>query len=71
MVQEIKPYVWHHFWLGLLIMLGGWGMWECHPDTGATIAVIGMLVIADDLFQHITGWSPLRIIYDRVRDKIP
>jgi len=71
MTQKITPYVWHHFWLGLLIMLAGWGIWMEHPNTGSSIAVFGLMVIADDLLEHIAGWSPLRWIYERIYRYIP
>jgi len=71
MTQEIKPYLWHHFWLGLLIILAGWGIWGVHPVTGSRITILGLIVVADDVFEHITGWSPLRLIYDRIRHRIP
>jgi hypothetical protein len=44
----------HHFWIGLIVMLGGWIWWGSDP-TGSHVTIIGLLIVADDLIEHYVG----------------
>lgn len=58
-------YLPHHFWVGLVVLLGGWFYWGQDP-AGGWIALAGLLIIADDLIEHFFGvWTPLDALFKR------
>jgi len=63
----------HHFYVGLLVALFGFAsVWPTYPATGATMTVIGTLVLADDVISHVWGvWTPLDWVFNRyIRPRI-
>lgn len=55
----------HHFWIGLAVMLAGWLAWGAEP-WGAHVAILGLLIVADDLIEHYLGVpTPLDTAFKR------
>ena len=50
----------HHFWIGIgLAVFGFLFTWPYYPETGATITLVGTLLIVDDVISHVFGvWTP-------------
>lgn len=51
----------HHFWPGAFLAVFGFGfVWSYYPVAGALCAILGTLVMADDVASHAFGvWTPL------------
>lgn len=47
-------YLPHHAWLGMVLLAGGWFYWGQDP-AGGYVALIGLVIVADDVLQHFFG----------------
>lgn len=55
----------HHFWIGGVVMLGGWLYWGTDP-AGAWLTLAGLLIVADDVISHVFGVpTPLDALFKR------
>ena len=57
----------HHFYVGVAAAVFGFAsVWPYYPVTGAGMAIVGILVAADDLVSHAFGWpTPLDQLWKR------
>lgn len=67
----------HHFYVGVIISVFAFAsIWPYYSLTGASMALIGLLIALDDVIEHATGlptpldqlWS--RLIYPYVVERI-
>jgi hypothetical protein len=58
----------HHLYIGVTVLLFGFvSVWPAYPATGATMALIGLLVAADDVLSHVFGIpTPLDTLWKKV-----
>lgn len=58
----------HHFYIGMLVAAFGFvSVWPYYPATGAAMALIGTVILADDLLSHAFGIpTPLDTLWKRV-----
>lgn len=58
----------HHFYVGVAVALFGFAqVWRYYPTTGASFALIGLLVALDDVIEHMTRFpTPLDQIWKHV-----
>jgi hypothetical protein len=62
----------HHAYLGLIMAAYGFMfVWPAYPEIGATMAVVGTFVLADDVVSHAFGvWTPIDAGWKWVLSKI-
>lgn len=55
----------HHFyWGGFLALFGFLFVWKYYPALGATLALFGTGVMADDVIAHAFGvWTPCNAVW--------
>lgn len=58
----------HHFYIGVAISVFGFAsVWPYYSLTGASMALIGLLIALDDVIEHMTGLpTPLDQLWKRV-----
>jgi len=58
----------HHFYIGVAVATFGFAsVWPYYSLTGASMSIIGLLIAADDLIEHATGWpTPLDQLWKRL-----
>ncbi|WP_245625970.1 hypothetical protein [Haloparvum sedimenti] len=58
----------HHFWVGILVSVFGFAFtWTYYSNVGAALTVLGLLIAADDVVEHATGFpTPLDQLWKRV-----
>jgi len=63
----------HHIYLGAFMIIYGALVNITHPQTGCLIFVGGLLIFADDLYEHTIGLgkSPIRDLYLKFHERIP
>jgi len=64
----------HHFYLGVILAsYGFFFVWPTFPLTGASAALIGLLIALDDVVSHMFGvWTPLDWAYNSfIRQHVP
>jgi len=57
----------HHFYVGVLIAVFGFAsVWPYYSLTGASMALIGLLIALDDVIEHMTPYTtPLDFVWKR------
>lgn len=55
----------HHFYVGVLIATFGFAsVWPYYSLTGASMALIGLLIALDDVIEHATPYAtPLDLLW--------
>jgi hypothetical protein len=58
----------HHYYIGLFMLFFGFtSIWPFYPATGATTAIVGFLIVGDDLLSHAFGVpTPLDLLWKKV-----
>lgn len=58
----------HHFYIGMALSVFAFvSVWDLYPTTGATLALIGIVIALDDLLSHAFGIpTPLDELWKRV-----
>ncbi len=58
----------HHFYIGIAVSVFGFvSVWDLYPVTGATMTVIGTVILVDDVISHAFGIpTPLDELWSRV-----
>lgn len=58
----------HHFYIGVALSVFGFAsVWPYYSLTGASMALIGLLIALDDLIEHMTGFTtPLDLLWKRI-----
>jgi hypothetical protein len=55
----------HHFYIGVAVSVFGFAsVWPYYSLTGASMALIGLLIALDDVIEHMTGIpTPLDLLW--------
>jgi len=58
----------HHFYIGVALSVFGFAsVWPYYSLTGASMALIGLLIALDDVIEHMTGFTtPLDLLWKRI-----
>lgn len=63
----------HHFYIGIIVASFSFlFVWPVYPVTGASGAILGTVLIVDDVLSHVFGWSPISWVWKSyVRPHVP
>lgn len=58
----------HHFYIGVFVSVFGFAsVWPYYSNTGAVMAIAGLLIALDDAIEHATPYpTPLDQLWKRV-----